>query len=83
MTQNRLSGPSLKGFVIVFWGALKAWIWGVSQLSSAISAQPSQFSPRSSAISAQPSQLSQLSSAIPAQPSQLSHLARAREASGS
>ena len=44
LTQNRLSGRSLKGFVVVFWGALKAWIWGVSQLSSAISAQPSQFS---------------------------------------
>ena len=51
LTQNRLSGRSLKGFVVVFWGALKTWIWGVS----AISAQPSQLSQLSSVISANPS----------------------------
>ena len=50
---------------------------GVSQLSSAISSQPSQLSQLSSASSAQPSQLNQLSSASSAQPSQLSHLSSA------
>ena len=74
LTQNRVSDCSLKGFVVVFWGAFKTWIWGVSQLSSAISSQPSQLSQLSSASSAQPSQLSQLSSAISAQPFQLSQL---------
>ena len=40
LTQNRLSGRSLKRFVVVFWGALKTWIWRVSQLSSATESQP-------------------------------------------
>ena len=87
LTKHRLSGRSLNGFVVVFWGALKTWIWGVSassaqpshlsHLSSASSAQPAQLShlsSTSSASSAKPSQLSQLSSAISAQPSQLSQL---------
>ena len=73
LTQNRLSARSLKGFVVVFWGALKTQL---SHLSSAITAQPAKLTHLSSAISAQPAQLSHLSLASSAQPEKQKNLVR-------
>ena len=69
-----------EGFCRCLLGCSQNLDLGVSQLSSAISAQPSQFSPRTSVISGQPSQLSHHSSASQAQPSQLIHLSSAQPA---